>query len=57
LVHCEPGISQMGPESSNFASDRSMLEESTQYLFNDSQFPQPLMNNSQPLMNNMSCQE
>jgi hypothetical protein len=38
---------QMGPESSNFASDRSMLEEFTQYLFNDSQFP-PTSDEQQP---------
>ncbi|KAI5443319.1 hypothetical protein KIW84_012105 [Lathyrus oleraceus] len=35
IGHCI--TKQMGPENSNFASDRAKLEEFTQYLFNDSE--------------------
>lgn len=38
--HIEHCISeQMGPENSSFTNDRAVLEEFTQYLFNDSMFP------------------
>jgi len=40
VSHIEHCISeQMGPENSSFTNDRAVLEEFTQYLFNDTQFP------------------
>jgi hypothetical protein len=48
---------QMGPENSSFTNDRAVLEEFTQYLFNDSQFP-PVSDDEQNVMtrvNSLYC--